>query len=509
MTVSGLTLLSRILGLLRDRAIAQFLGVGGISDAWNAAFQLPNLSRRIFGEGAFNSAFIPLYNGSLEKGEKQAHDFANRVVIWLSLILAVLTVICFIFIKPIMWLFNVGFDAETMALSVTLGRITIGYLFFVCLLSAFSGILNSHKSFAAPSISYAMLNVLFLGALYGIVPFVGHPEQVLSWTLLTAGLVQFMIVFVPAWRLGFRPKMLIPRLDVDIHKLGVLMVPGLLSAGVQQMNLMVGSQVASCQQGAKTVIYMADRINQLPLGLIGIAFGVVLLPDISRKIKGGQAQEARESLRSGVTMAMFLALPAMVGMTVLAFPIIDVLFSGKKFTSGNAMIVSQALFVFALSCPAYIMARVVQSGYFAQENTKTPMVFTLVSALVNIALCGAAWLLLREQKMLHIGCAAATTVAGWVNVLLLTRGLSKQGWLNMDKELWVRLLKMFVASLMMGVVVWFAQDLLKDTLMHGWVVLKFVVLLLIASTGVVSYFLVAYWLKAMSLSDLKSGFLRS
>ncbi len=529
MTLSGLTLVSRVLGLVRDMMINHYLGVGARSDAWNAAFQLPNLFRRVFGEGAFNAAFIPLYSGKLEEGEDSAFGYGNRVVFLLALILAALFVIFFIFLKPILWMMNPGYPPETLAQTIGLSRVTLGYLFFVCLLAAFSAVLNSHKKFAAPAISYVFLNVVFILGLIIAIPFVGkeNAQWVLSWSLLVAGVVQLFIVVVPAWKLGFKLKIHFPKIDSDMKRLGLLMIPGIITAGVQQANLLVGGAVASNQVGGKSLIYNADRINQLPLGLIGIAFGVVLLPEISRKIKAKNLEGAQRSLHQGMQMAMLLALPAMVGIGVLAVPIIDVLFRSGEFTILNSQMAGHALIAFSIGCPAYIMARVVQPGYFAREDTKTPMRFTFVSAGVNILLCILAWFVMGNGletvsewsglnlrfmeplfggNSLHVGCAIATTIAGWLNVLLLIRGLRRKGFINPDRIFWQKMVKMLISSVVMGLVIWVAAHLLHNQLFDGFRLLRALILGLIVSTGIVCYLLVAHITGAVKISELKAGF---
>ncbi|MFT5634515.1 MAG: putative peptidoglycan lipid II flippase [Rubritalea sp.] len=531
MTLSGLTLVSRILGLVRDMMINRYLGVGASSDAWNAAFQLPNLFRRVFGEGAFNSAFIPLYSGKLSESKDSAFNYGNRVVFLLALVLAVLFVIFFIFLKPILWLCNLGFPPETLDQTIGLARVTLGYLFFVCLLAAFSAILNSHKKFAAPAISYVFLNVVFIIGMVSAIPYVGEENTVwvLSWSLLFSGVVQLLIVIVPAWKLGFKLKIHVPKIDSDMKKLGLLMIPGVISAGVQQTNLLVSGSIASFQVGAKSLIYNADRINQLPLGLIGIAFGVVLLPEISRKVKEKNIIGAQKSLQDGMQMAMLLALPAMIGIGILGVPIVDILFNSGKFTFNDSVMVGQALLAFSIGCPAYIMVRVVQPGYFAREDTRTPMRYTFISAGVNIVLCLVAWLLMGNGlevlsnkiglnlkfmeplyggNSLHVGCAAATTVAGWLNVILLIRGLRSSGYISVSREFWHKIIKMLISSMIMGIVIWFAMELLHEQLFEGWKLLRAIVLGLIVSTGVVSYFLVAHMIGAANFSEIKAGFKR-
>lgn len=508
MTVSGLTLVSRVLGLLRDVVINHYLGVNAVSDAWNSAFQFPNLFRRVFGEGAFNAAFVPMYAGKLEDGKDEAFSFGSRTILLLSLILAGVFFFCMVFTWPIMWVFNAGYDSETLDLTVSLARVTMGYLFFVCLLSAFSAVLNSHKRFFAPAFSYAFLNVVFLVGLWGFVPLYEKPEEVLSWSLLAAGVIQLMVVVIPAYRLGFKVKFERPKWTSDMKKLSLLMIPGLLSAGIQQVNLLVGGLVVSFQEGGKTMIYNADRINQLPLGLIGIAFGIVLLPEITRLIKNDKLTEARDSLQTGMVYAMFLTLPAMVGMVVLAEPMLFVLFKGGKFTAEAAQSAGYALSVFALGCPAYVLARVLQPGYFARQDTKTPMKYTFASAVTNAVLCLVALGLLKGSGYLHIGCAAATSIAGWLNVVLLARGLKKPELIILRKKFWVKMSKMLMVSLLMGVAIYFAAEVVYSPLHSDSRLLRTGTLLLLITFGVTLYFCVSHFGKVMSLRELKNGFKR-
>jgi putative peptidoglycan lipid II flippase len=342
MTVSGFTLLSRITGFVRDMLTAHYLGGGNAADAWFAAFRFPNLFRRVFGEGAFNSAFVPLYSGKLaEEGELPAYSFASKVLVLLSLLLSVLCVVCYLCMEPITYALNLGFSPEKLALATELSKITVSYLFFICLVAAFSGVLNSHKKFAAPAFSYVSLNIVFLGCLLAVVPSLDGVESilnVLAWCLPIGGVLQLAIVMVSAWRTGVRFQWSMPKIDQDTIKLALLMGPGLVSAGIQQLNLLIGAEVASFQDGGQAAIYYSDRINQLPLGLIGIAFGVVLLPEITQKLRKQQVAEAQQSLQTGMTMAMLIALPAMVGMMVIAEPIIYGIFKGGEFTRAHAQL---------------------------------------------------------------------------------------------------------------------------------------------------------------------------
>ncbi len=510
MTVSGFTLLSRITGFARDMLTAHYIGGGATADAWFAAFRFPNLFRRVFGEGAFNSAFVPLYSGKLAaEGEEAAFSFASRVLVVLSALLSLICVVTYIFMGPITAVLNLGYTDEKLALATDLSRITVSYLFFICLVAALSGVLNSHKKFAAPAFSYVSLNLVFLACLIGVIPFVeGLNEKltILAYCLPLAGVVQLGVVIFSAWRTGVRFKVQLPKIDSDITKLGLLMGPGLVSAGIQQLNLLIGAGVASFQSGGQAAIYYADRINQLPLGLIGIAFGVVLLPEITKRLRKKEVAEAQQSLQTGMTMAMLIALPAMVGMLVIGEQIIFGIFEGGKFTPEEAGVAGYALMAFALGSPAYVMSKVLQPAYFAREDTKTPMKFTLVSALVNSILCGTAYFVIGKDGPLSFGCALATSVAGWVNVYLLLGGLKKSGFLTLNSEFWKRLGKMLVASIAMGVIVWGGAYFLDDILHSNSRLLRIPVLAAIGGAGVLVYFLLAHATKAMTFGELKAGF---
>jgi len=509
-TVSGLTLLSRILGFARDMVVSYYLGATTkVADAWMTALAFPNMFRRVFGEGAFNSAFVPLYGKKVGKGDDVADNYASRVLILMGFSLAVIFAISFIFMRPIMWVMSSGFDAEKLDLTVRLSRITVGYLLFICLVAGYSGILNTRKVFGAPAISYAMLNVVFLAGLFIFAPRTGNPEFVLAWSTLVAGVIQLLIVIIACKKRGLKFIWQKPKIDSDIKKLGLLMVPGLLSASIQQINFIVGQTVASHQEGGKSFLYYAERIHQLPLGLIGIAFGIVLLPEITNYLRDGKEKEARDSLANGLELAVFLAIPAMIGMAVIAEPILYSLFAAGEFTADNARMAGNALIAFSFGVPAYVLIKVLQPGYFAREDTKTPMKFTFVSAVINIILCMTALYFLKGTGNLHVGCAIASSVAGWVNLVLLWWGLKKRGQLVVPVETMKKIGLMLIAALVMGSAVWIAGKLL-DPIIHGDQIrpLRILLITLIGSFGITAYFLVAHLTGAMSISNLKANFRR-
>ncbi|MCF6312348.1 MAG: murein biosynthesis integral membrane protein MurJ [Verrucomicrobiales bacterium] len=505
-TVGGFTLMSRVLGFVRDMVISRYLGVNIQMDAWVVAFRFPNLFRRVFGEGAFNAAFVPLYSRKLEEeGDQKADLFAARTVTLMALILIVLAVLAYIFMGPIISLISMGYVGERYDLAVTLSRITTVYLVFVCLMAAFSGMLNSRRVFGPPAFAYVILNIVFLIGLLGVVPEIGQPEVVLSWSVVIAGVLQLGWVLLACWRRGIRIRPAMPKMDNDIKKLGLLMLPGLASAGVQQLNLLVGSAVASFQVAGPSYLYFSDRVNQLPLGLIGVAFGIVLLPEITRNLRAGKVKTAKSSLAHGIEMSLLLSLPAMVAMLIIPEEIMHGLFQGGKFTNEAAYQAGLALRAFAIGAPAYILARVLQTAYFAREDTRTPMRYTMVSALVNIVLSIGLFVILK-----HVGCALATSIAGWVNVILLIITLRKSQFLKMEIGFTKRLMGMLLASLVMGAGVWFLSQWAAPWLKGDYgLLIRLSVLGLIVGAGMMMYGALVLLLRATSLAELKAGFRRA
>lgn len=501
-TVGGLTLVSRLLGFVRDKLIASYLGGGALTDVWVAAFRLPNLFRRVFGEGAFNAAFVPMYGGRLEEqGSAAADDLGQRTLSLMSAILVGLLILLIIFMDPVIRLTNIGFIGdERFDMAVSASRITAAYLVMICLVAALSGILNSRRIFGPPAIAYVALNVVFLVALAFVIPRTDDPLSVLCWSVLIAGVVQLLIVGVAVSRCGIRLRPRLPKIDADMRHLGLLMAPGLVSASVQQINLLVGQTVASLQVGGNAAIFFADRLNQLPLGLIGMAAGVVLLPEITRALRGGDEVGAKRNLAKGVEMSLFLSLPAMVAMLVIPREIMFAIFEGGKFSGDEALAAGGVLASFALGTPAYILARVLQPAYFASEDTKTPMRFTLWSALLNVVTVYPLFVWLGPT-----GCGLSTSLAGWLNVALLWLGLQRGGWVGFGAGLGWRLAKMSVASIVMGALVWWGARLSAPWLLAaGQFAERVVVLGALVSIGIAVYIGAILLLRVYPWAELRA-----
>lgn len=649
MQVSGFTAISRVLGFLRDILIARYLGSGLLGDAFFSAFRFPNLFRRIFGEGAFNAAFVPMFGRRLEKdGQQEAMKFASNAFSTLLVILVALTLVAIPCMHWIMGavvpgfkakvempvvaagelsqhqafsvdvsgsrvicmtldggggsagcsltnlrlvkelprqfsniigdaprgegislqdfllrshgevtrgddLKNLSFDPnglgliqsdrvisihlprghefgwfegelvreaaevdataesvlriyrnhpDTFDLTVRLSQITFCYLLFMALVAHLSGVLNSFKIFGVPAAAPIILNIVFLTGMAVCISWLHSevPAHVLAWCVATAGVLQFVMLYATCRKNGYHIRIQKPVLDGSIKRLFLLMGPGVLAAGIQQINLLVGGIIASFKQGAISWLYYSDRVYQLPLGMIGIALGVVLLPEVTRLLRRDDTKGASESMVRGMELGLLITLPAAVAMVVIPEPIVTVLFQRGEFTADDAYQTGMALRGFALGLPGYVLIKVLQPGYFAREDTRTPMIMAAITVMVNIVFSLALF-----APLGHVGIAIATTIAAWVNVLMLARGL--RGMVHVDVEFWSRVLRISLASVVMGALVWSGYWLLEAWFADGcWS--QCIALALLVGFGMLIYAVLALVLRATSLAELRAGFRR-
>ncbi|MFQ5774135.1 MAG: murein biosynthesis integral membrane protein MurJ [Kiloniellaceae bacterium] len=500
-TVGGYTGISRVLGFLRDILIAAALGTGPVADAFFVAFRLPNLFRRLFAEGAFNAAFVPLFARRLEQeGRGAAKVFAEQS---LAVLLAVLLGITAAAMAAMPWLMYVlapGFavDPEKFDLTVRLSRIAFPYLLFMAMVALLGGVLNSLYRFAAAAAAPILLNVFFIVALLVVVPLTGAPGHVLAWTVAAAGMGQFLLLVVACRRAGMALRLPRPRLSVGVRRLLTLMVPGILSAGAMQVNIVVGTIIASLQAGAVSYLYYADRVYQLPLGLIGVAFGVVLLPDLSRKLRGGAEREAMHSLNRGLELALLLTLPATVALLVIPWPIVIVLFERGAFDRAASDATAWALAAFASGLPAYVLVKLLQPAFFAREDTMTPLKMAAASVAANVALS-----LILFWPLGHVGIALATALSAWLNTALLATALRRRGFLALDGRIRARLPRIAAASLAMGGALWAVSSQAGlASWFDGAVALRVFGLAILVAGGLVVYAGLAFALGAVERGEL-------
>jgi putative peptidoglycan lipid II flippase len=461
-TVGGLTALSRVLGFVRDILIAATLGSGAVADAFFVAFRFPNLFRRLFAEGAFNAAFVPLFAKELEGGGREAaRAFAEEAMAGLACLVLAIIAASEIAMPVLMFVLAPGFSAnpEKFDLAVLLTRITMPYLLCMSLVALLSGVLNALGKFVESSSVSIVLNLTMMAAT-GVALAIGLRSEptagvVQAWGVCVAGFLQLWLLADGVRRNRLTPRLRWPRLSAGVRRLISLGVPGVVAGGVTQLNIVIGTVIASLQSGAVSHLYYADRIYQLPLAIVGIAVGVVLLPDVSRHLRAGNIAAVLDSQNRSLEFAMLLTLPASLALAVIPTQIISVLFERGAFTAADTPPTAYALGVFALGLPAFIVIKVLSPAYFAREDTKTPMLYAALSLSANTLGSIALFFLFRRVGLMpHLGIAVATTLGGWLNAGLLYATLVRRRQFLADPRLKRALPLIAVASLASAGALW-------------------------------------------------------
>lgn len=465
-TVGGFTLLSRVFGLARDLLVARYLGAGMASDAFFVAFKLPNFFRRLFAEGAFSVAFVPMFSRLLGKditpeSQAAAEAFAGRVLGWLLPVLVLLLVIMELAMVPVMFGLTGGFEedgaraSEKFALVVELGRYTFPYLLLISLVSFLAGMLNAVGRFSAAAFAPVLLNVLMIGSLLQFNETDVMAARSLAIAVSLSGIAQLLLLYVATRRSGLKVHLPRPRLSDDVRELLRVMAPAAIGAGVMQINLLVDVVIAArlLPEGSVSWLFYADRLAQLPLGVIGIAVGTVLLPGISRLLSDGDSKGAANQQNRALEFSLMLTLPAAAALAVISGPIIATIFERGAFDTADTSAAAAALIAYAFGLPAYVIQKALTPAYFARSDTRTPVVFASVALVVNLVLN-----LVLIQFMAHVGLAAATAIAAWLNVLLLYGGLVKRGHFKLDARLVKGTVKALLASLLMATALYGLQD---------------------------------------------------
>ena len=498
-TFSFYTLISRLLGYLRDILIAIFLGSGPLADAFFVAFRIPNTFRRLFAEGTFNAAFVPSYSSQLSIGKKSADKFATSIFSILTIILLFLVLVIEMIMPFFVFLIAPGFDSdlEKMNLAITLTRLTFPFLIFVSLSSFFSGILNSHNKFAAASAAPIILNILLISILIFSNYLGDKLVFYLSLGVSLAGLLQlsFLYFFVKKY---FLPKISFKfKINKKIKIFFKKLLPSIFSSGVTQINILVGTIIASFEASAVSYLYYADRIYQINLAIAGIAIGTVILPQLSKHLQNNKFKKVEMIQNKSLELSLFLSLPASVAILIASNEIISSLFGYGSFDNESVSNSAKALFYFALGLPAFSLIKVFSSFMFARHDTKTPFYLSLISVIINIIISLSFF-----NTIGFIIIPIATSIASWFNAAALYLFLSYNGYYNFRNSVFFNILKIFISTILMGLFFKFLIQNFKLYLEYGFQY-KILSLLIIVSLTLIFYVTVSILIKAFKISDIK------
>ena len=501
-TVSFYTFLSRILGFVRDILIARFLGSTVTSDAFFVAFRIPNFFRRVLAEGAYSAALIPVFSGVVlnPKDDHEASDFVENTTSMLLFVTVVLTIIFFFGMPYIIQVLAPGFtdNKEAYELAVHFGKIIFPYLIFISLAAHFTSINNVHERFAAGAFAPAILNISFILSLFILTPLLPSAGHALSYGVLIGGVLQFLYLYRAVLNF-YRPRIRIPVLNEKLKKFFQLFLPGIVGSGVIQLNIVIGTIIASfLPVGAISHIYYADRLNQLPLAIFGIALGIVLLPNLSKAIKQSDQETTNNIQNRSLEFSLLISLPSAIGLFILAEPIIYILFERGAFLQEDTFYTARVLGYFALGLPAYIFIKVLVSCFFAREDTKTPLYISIISVITNIVLS-----LLLIESMREMGIALATAISAWINALLLYVMLFIRNNIKVDSLLISNSVKILISSVVLVFGIYALKTLIFKDFISNSILLNSLFLLLMIFLAIIIYFVLVIMLKVVTINQLR------
>ncbi|WP_455465812.1 murein biosynthesis integral membrane protein MurJ [Bartonella sp. B39] len=436
-TVASGTLMSRIFGFVREMLMAAALGTGPVSDAFNAAFRFPNTFRRFFAEGAFNAAFVPLFSKKItEDGGEAACKFAEEVFGILFSVLLLLTIAMELSMPFLVrTVIAPGFTEDATKFNATIHFTAIMFPYLTCmsLAAMMGGMLNALRRYFIAAVAPLFLNIILICILayawiYQLDAW--HIGLNLSWGVLAAGILQLALIAVALRRSGMKIFLRRPHFSPNVRKLLTLAFPAAITGGITQINLLINTNIASSQSGAVSSLMYADRLYQLPLGVIAIAVATVLLPELTRALRSKKHKETNSLQNRSIELTLLLTLPASVAFLLLSTPVVSFLFERGQFTNESTHHVAQLLELYGLGLPAFVLIKVLIPNFFAHEDTKTPMIFTGICVFINISLALTLFPILSAR-----GIVIAEITSGWVNTLLLCSTLIKRGYWKYDTQL--------------------------------------------------------------------------
>ncbi len=489
-SVGAATSASRVLGFVREALIANTLGTGPVADAFYAAFRFPNLFRRLFAEGAFNTAFVPLFASSLEKdGRAGARDFAEQILSVLLLVLLLLTGVALVFMPLLVGSIIAPSFAEIpekFDLTVLLTRIMFPYLAAMSLVAMLSGILNSFRRYFLAAMAPVLLNVVLVSLLL-YANFNGTTDRtvgiMLAVGVMLSGVLQLAFLVYGIRREGFDLSIRMPVISKSVKRLLKLAVPTAIAGGITQINLLVGQIIASAESGAIAIMNYADRLMQLPLGVIAISIGVVLLPELTRALAADDDAEATKLQNRSMEFGLGLTIPAAVGLFVIPAPLIGLLFEHGAFGRESTLITAEVLSAFAVGLPAFVLIKIFQPAFYARQEMRTPMWFSAANALINIGFSLALFPVFGV-----VGLGVATSIAGWSNALLLIISLYRNSVFRPAPATIRNVSLIIVSSLLMGGLLFAGQMALGNSLLDGSLWFRLTAILGMVSVSAVVYF---------------------
>jgi len=493
------TIISRLLGYLRDVLIAIFLGTSFLADVFFVAFRIPNTFRRLFAEGTFNAAFVPSYASELVKNKSKANIFANEIFNLLFLGLLFLVIIIEIFMPTFVGLIAPGFseDSEKVRLAIDLTRITFPFVMFVCLSSFFSAILNTHNKFAAASAAPIILNLILIGVLLANNYLDDNLVYFLSYGVSLAGFIQLVFLYKFVKKYYFIKFNFYFKINKNVKILFKKLLPSIFSSGVTQINILVGTIIASFQASAVSYLYYADRIYQINLAIAGIAIGVVVLPQLSKHVYSKKKKKILKIQNKALELSMFLSLPASLALLIGSDQIISALFGYGSFSQEAVYNSAKALYYFGLGLPAFVLIKVFSTFFFANNDTKTPFLISLIAVIMNIFISVYFF-----KTIGFIIIPIATTISSWFNSIMLFIFLKKRKLFQFNSIFLIRFLKIVFASIMMGMFFKYLILIFENFLIYDYY-LKSIYLVLTVFLCLIFYLVFSLFIKAFKYEDIK------
>ncbi len=505
-----MTLVSRLFGFVRDILVVRLLGASAIGDAWQIAFMLPNIFRRLFAEGAFSAAFVPLFNRKMghqdyREGKRHAELFSIEVLSIFVPVLILFSAIIMIAMPGVLWIFDdFGEGGRVNTTSITLSRITFPYLALISLTTLFAAILNSINRFTAAAFAPVLLNICMISALLYSLWAYGEENSTniayaLAYAVTIAGLLQLLWLYYWTRKAGFKITIKRPKLSSDVNELGVLIIPAIFGAGVYQISRFLDLFfLGQLETGSFVYLAAADRLNQLPLGMIGIALGIAILPSLSRFIAKDDIAGAQRVQSNAIELGLLLTTPAAIGLFFAAEPLITAIYNHGRFTAHDASQTASVVMMLVLGLPAYVLVKILTPGFFARKDTKTPVYTATISLLINIAL-NIIFIIIYDYGV--AGLALAGAISAWCNTILLYFILKKRGHFYIESDLFTRIIRIIISAIAMGFMLYYFRDYGIDYY-SGSIFERFLSIGLLVGTGAIVYFIMAWFTGAIDRTKI-------